>query len=345
MRFEFSLYSGVKGLHELKDAWLALANDVGTHFLHFPAWYEAELAARADDSGVYFISVKERGVLTAVLPFEATRIKKMRLSLPVMRLFYLNEMGVNDVLSRTPLAEYLKSLTAFMRSSLPYFCLIQWQCILKSGHAFSAGLPFHASHESKYLDLSSGAQGFWENYSKKFVRNVRRKERKATEQGALRLEVVNRLSGYEAAFNEFLKVEASGWKGEGGTSIAQQPSKLSFYRTLMNTSSEHAHINLLWLDDVCIAAQFSLRVGTTLYLLKIGFKEDFANISPGVLILTKLIDEYSEQAGISKISFVTGVGWIDSWHPSSDVVGVSYSASGRLLSGALVRILNNKKGS
>ncbi len=144
-----------------------------------------------------------------------------------------------------------------------------------------------------------------------------------------------------AAFEDFLVVEDSGWKGEGGTSIRKQPKKLAYYQRLLEFYGGLGicQINILYLADTAIAAQFGVRVGQRLFLLKIGFREDFAAISPGYLILYKLIEQSAAQGQIASVSFVTGVTWIDRWHPRHIPVGIFYLPNGRWYSALTVRAL------
>jgi hypothetical protein len=116
---------------------------------------------------------------------------------------------------------------------------------------------------------------------------------------------------------------------------------VKYYRHLL----EHfgrlglCRINLLFLGDTPIAAQFGIEVGGWLYLLKIGFLEDYAQYSPGNLMVYKLVQHHCEHTSLEAISFVTGVGWIDRWHPSAVQAGVFYTDCDSVLSKAAVRLL------
>src|SRR5512133_1021227 len=97
------LYRGRPGFDSLHDEWEAFACSHGSHFVHFPAWYGAELQ-RAGDERVYFLAVRgAQDELIAVLPLQHCRYPANGLGLPIVQLYYTNEMGVNDVLSRVPL--------------------------------------------------------------------------------------------------------------------------------------------------------------------------------------------------------------------------------------------------
>lgn len=335
------IFVGKSGFAELQPVWDKLASACGYHFLHYPVWYHAELEGRGDTNDVFFVALYDAGKLFAVLPFERIFLRKGRLSLPVMQLFYPNEMGVNDVVADRALAPYQKLLQTVMRRELPFFAFIRWQCVMENGCAVSLLPPDkkpRTTHASKYIDFSQGFTAFWDSYSSKFRKGLLKKLRKAEEQGELRLVCATSAEELPQAFDDFLAVEDSGWKGERGTSIKKQPKKLAFYQHLLKEYGERGicQINILYSNDVPIAAQFGVRVGRRLFLLKIGFREDYAAVSPGYLVLYKLVEQSSARGEIDSVSFVTGVNWIDRWHPRHLDVGIFYLGNGLWFSELMV---------
>lgn len=339
-----TVHVGAAGLAEIAPEWLQLAEQRGEHFLHFPGWYQAELLKGRSDHHVFFVTVRRDLELLAVLPFERQILKKGRLSLPILQLFYENEMGVNDIVTRVDLAPLLGAIKRALRATAGYFALIRWQCVLSSGHAMRYCHLTEAvkvTHASKYLEFAQGFDAFWAGYSSKFRKTLTKKIRKAEEGGTLKLVCVNHPDELNAAFDVFLTLEDSGWKGERGTSIRRQPVKLAYYEALLDAYGRAGkiQINLLYLDDQPLAAHIGVRLDKRLYLLKIGFREDFSAVSPGFIILYKLIEQMAQGGELTSISFVTGVDWIDRWHPAVDPAGVAYTDNGRFHSKVLVKAL------
>ncbi len=336
-----NVHRGTAGLAQISDRWLRLAGAAGDHFLHFPGWYQAELQNRPQDTLILFVTVSRDDELLAVLPFEKQILKKGRLEVPILQLFYQNEMGVDDILSQVDLAPMLGAIKKALRKSAGYFALIRWQCVLASGHATRychlASLV-KVTHASKYLAFEQGFDAFWAGYSSKFRKTLTKKIRKAEEGGVLRLRCVTNAQELPEAFDVFLALEDSGWKGERGSSIRKQPVKLAYHETLLDAYGRlgKIQINLLYLNDQPLAAHFGIRIGKRLYLLKIGFREDFAAVSPGFIILYKLIEQMSREGELTSISFVTGVDWIDRWHPGVDPAGVAYTDNGDFHSKILI---------
>ena len=333
-------YSGLEGFNRLSPEWFDLAISKATHFLHFPGWYQAELERSDSAKKVFFVAIYASANLVAVLPLELVSQRVRSIEIPLLQLFYPNEMGVNDIFTTIDLNPKLQEITQFLRRELPFFVLIKWQCVSED-RGTALGMSVRLSHSSKYLDFSSGADEFWGGYSKKFVKGLLKKSRKAEQLGNLRLECVRDVKALKAAFSVFLGVEDSGWKGDKGTSIIKQPDKLAYYQTLLSeySKAESCQINVLWLGGQPIAAQFGIVAGDALHLLKIGFDEQFSDVSPGYLILERLINYLASEGSVSRISFVTGVGWIDRWKPLGVNIGVFYSDNGSWWSKSIIRLI------
>lgn len=171
----------------------------------------------------------------------------------------------------------------------------------------------------------------------KLRRNLKRLRTQLEKDSAVRTEFITDSTLINQAFEEFLTVEASGWKSQGNaSSIASDDALTSFYRSVLNTntSNVHAHmvgaqdedlvafepqINLLWCDDICAAAQFGVRIGKKLNLLKIGYDERYSRFSPGYLLLQALLAD-AQAKGIETVSLVTSPEWANRWHPEQQSV-------------------------
>jgi len=343
MKKVVKVFKGSTGYTEIYDDWLMLSKRCATHFLHYPFWYGAELVSSPDKhSDVFFVAVYDGEKLVAVIPLERVKLEKYGLSLPVVELFYSNEMGVCDITAEIPLSDVVTDIQDALKKSTGFFLCIKTQGIPEHSLFDKKELTFgdsykKHSHQSKYIEFPLGSEAFWSSYNSKFRRNLKRKLSKATSQGELRLVSENSKAKLPEAFEIFLSVEGSGWKGKDRTSIELQTDKLNYYQYLLKHYGQEGlcHINLLYLSEKCIAAQFSILVGQTLYLLKIGYDEGYADISPGHILLQKLVDYGCETNKFGRISFVTGVSWIDRWKPLKENINVSYFFS----NGAVARMM------
>ena len=128
--------------------------------------------------------------------------------------------------------------------------------------------------------------------SSKARKDARRQARRLADLG--RLDYASLRDGdLEGAVEQFLALEAGGWKGRAGTALLGVASRAAFARTMMWHLGRQGRcrIERLALDGAPIAMTVILSCGRTDYLWKIAYAEDLSRFSPGVL----LVLEFSER--------------------------------------------------
>jgi CelD/BcsL family acetyltransferase involved in cellulose biosynthesis len=101
------------------------------------------------------------------------------------------------------------------------------------------------------------------------------------------------VEGTRAAFEVFLELELSSWKGENGTALRSDDEDAAFARRLIADLAAHrgASVALLRVDGKPIAAQVLLYSASMAYTWKTAFDAAFAKFSPGALLIDKVSDE------------------------------------------------------
>lgn len=101
-------------------------------------------------------------------------------------------------------------------------------------------------------------------------------------------------------FERMLAVEQSGWKGQQGTAIRDNPAELRFYTGIARAAAAAGalHLALLWHGDRLVAFELGVRGGRRLFLLKVGYDEAFADISAGYLLAAEHIRHCIEHPAI-----------------------------------------------
>jgi len=174
---------------------------------------------------------------------------------------------------------------------------------------------------SNWLPCDEGYEGLQKRLSGHFRRNLRRLGQRVEALGAVTYRAVCDPSQMQDAFDSFLEIEGSGWKGkEGeGTAIQCHADLLGFYRhlALAGSASGKCVINLLELDGRPIAAQFCLFSNGVLNLLKIGYSEELKHVSPGFVLLDRVLRDWGERDDVHAVSLVTDTAWQSIWRPVS----------------------------
>ena len=106
-----------------------------------------------------------------------------------------------------------------------------------------------------------------------------------------------------AAFEIFLALEASSWKGRRGTAILSRPDDARFARQFIGNLAERqsASVAVMRLDDRPIATQVLLYCGRTAYTWKPAYDAEFARFSPGALLIDRISDDLLEDPRIDAI--------------------------------------------
>ena len=122
--------------------------------------------------------------------------------------------------------------------------------------------------------------------SGRHAKEHRRLERRLAERGTLSYERLAQPTDWQAWFEEFLDLEASGWKGKAGSAISSKPEDREFFRRVVGQAATSGQLQMLAmrLNGRAIAMKLNLRARATSFSLKIAHDERYAQYSPGVLL-------------------------------------------------------------
>ncbi|BAU89622.1 hypothetical protein MPPM_1017 [Methylorubrum populi] len=122
------------------------------------------------------------------------------------------------------------------------------------------------------------------------LKDLRRRRRRLEEAGLLTVQSATEGAELERALEDFLSLEAAGWKGSSGTALRSRPQTEAFARALFRphgggeTAPVTVRADLLRLDGHTIAASLALISGKTAYLLKTAYDEGLRAQAPGLVL-------------------------------------------------------------
>ncbi len=121
---------------------------------------------------------------------------------------------------------------------------------------------------------------------------VKKRERGLEREGTVVFRTVRDGPTLEDDLDAFLKLEAAGWKGEAGTAILSTPSTERLYRDFARAAAQRGwlRLGLLELDGTLIAASYDCAFAGNAYLLKTTFSEAHGHLSPGLVMLARVLD-------------------------------------------------------
>lgn len=293
------------------------------------AWYQAYMEhLEADPDRAVFVLVHQGDELEAIIPLQKSRIRYCGILVPVLRTFRHSHFSLHDVLLDACLdhRHLVSELLAYLNSHADYACsVLQFDKfpddsaimdLMRNEESLSTSVI--AAGACDYLTVRS-SENLLGDLSRNFRRNLRKARNKLVKHASVEFLSTRETGNLRQFYEQFLEVEASGWKGPGGTrtAILLHPSLVAFYEHLLRAFGEsgHCEINLLRVDGATIAAQFALDVGDTYYVLKIGYDEKHAELAPGNTLLAHVIERLSKEETIRNVNLITDTAWHDKWRP------------------------------
>jgi CelD/BcsL family acetyltransferase involved in cellulose biosynthesis len=183
--------------------------------------------------------------------------------------------------------------------------------------AKAAGYPVGTweSLRSPYILLPRSWEEMQQRLHQKFRQNLRRRRKKLEEKGVVTLERYTQRAELDARLDEGFALEQSGWKGQRGTAVAQDPTVSAFYRMLAHNAADRGELILYFLrvGGTAAAFHYGLSVGGRYYLLKPGYDESLKECSPGQLLMEEVVKDCITR-GVTELDFLgPDMAWKRDW--------------------------------
>lgn len=138
-------------------------------------------------------------------------------------------------------------------------------------------------------------------FSSSTRKKLRQHRRRLGERGALEFRIVSEPEAVRAAFEEFLTLEAAGWKGRQHTALLSDAADAAFARAMIAGLAPRgdASIHALTLDGRPVSMQIVLRAGAAAFTWKTAYDEALQDCSPGTLLLEDYTAAFLADDGIA----------------------------------------------
>jgi CelD/BcsL family acetyltransferase involved in cellulose biosynthesis len=105
------------------------------------------------------------------------------------------------------------------------------------------------------------------------------------------------------ALEDFLRIEASGWKGERGTALASREDHARFFRAVCTAFAAADRLQLLELNagGRAVALQCNLLANGTVFHFKIGYDAQYARYSPGLQLEREAVDLFHGRTSLKSM--------------------------------------------
>lgn len=151
----------------------------------------------------------------------------------------------------------------------------------------SASCIFNQSLRPKLASDLDGKVYLERALSSSSRKKLRQHRRRLVERGTLHFSILTDADALKRAFEDFLALEASGWKGRYGTALLSRTADAQFARALITAlaAQGEAAIHMLTLDGRPVSMQIVLRAGPAAFTWKTANDEALHDVSPGMLLL------------------------------------------------------------
>lgn len=133
----------------------------------------------------------------------------------------------------------------------------------------------------------------------------RRRERGLSEIGRLEYDALGPDDDAGVWIEEFLQLEASGWKGRESSALASNESERGYFKVIATEAFRRGRLAMLALrlDGRPIAYKCDFLAGRGSFCFKIAFDENYAHYSPGMLL---------EIENVRRLHAQSRIEWVDS---------------------------------
>jgi CelD/BcsL family acetyltransferase involved in cellulose biosynthesis len=187
---------------------------------------------------------------------------------------------------------------------------------LRTAHRRRAGVVVRQVPGAPTIPLSPGWTAPEGLLSKRRASDMRRARRRAEAVGPVSFEVLTPTPvELQPLLDEAVETEAAGWKSSRGSALKADARRLDFFGRYARGAAERDELRLCFMriDGRAVAMQLAVEWRDSLWLLKIGYDEDFGRCSPGMLLLLEST-RWAANRGLRSVELLgTPAPWTEMW--------------------------------
>ena len=317
-------HRGLDGLSALESDWrrltAALPDPAAHHLFEVQRAWAACLRADAD---LRYLALTDGEQVRAICPVQAGRQRVLGVPTGVWTLTLGRPDFLQDVLCPPGEAErvLLPLAASHLQRAGSARALVMgrvlarsaaWRCLASVGRLRRSATLTEPCDE---FDCRESFETLRGRLSRNFRGNLRKARNKLAALAGVEFANVAAPVSREAAFETFLALEESGWKGGLGTRTALRFSDrlVAFYRAIAALPA--CEFNCVSAEGRCIASQLCVRTGGEYMVVKIAYDQQYERVAPGQLLMEWVLERCCRDPGVERLSLVTGSSWHADWRP------------------------------
>jgi CelD/BcsL family acetyltransferase involved in cellulose biosynthesis len=322
-KLTFRVFQGLEGLRSIAELWdRVLASIEQPEFFYRYVWYETALTTwPADAALTYFVVAYRDETPVAICPLQLSESRAFGLPIRVLSTLDPHAISYSDfVCAPNAHADLLTALIEELRSSkqIGWDLLTLPKCYHTAAVAPTAdrlasvpGVLRHLREVCYYFPTEAGMDVNYARMSRGGRQHLKKCRKQLGQIGEVEFLWTRDPALLPDFFEQFLALEASGWKGAEGTAIKCNPTLVRFYAGLMTAFGESGdcEINLMRVGGQNVAGDFALLSAGTWNQLKMAYDEEFRKNSPGYVLLDGMFSRLCEDEGVRSANILTGADW------------------------------------
>jgi CelD/BcsL family acetyltransferase involved in cellulose biosynthesis len=283
-------------------------------------------------------SVDGRKQLTGLWAFSLGRPRRSMLPLPVMRApAFSHSYLATPVIDRDRLDETLDAMLDGVAESHVLPKIMSLDTMGSGGPTYDALVRvlaargtgpcvFEQVQRPRLASELDGKAYLEKALSSSTRKKLRQHRRKLSEKGTLTSSIATSAEDVGKAVDEFLAMEAAGWKGRQGTAIASNTADAAFMRGAMAALAESgsAAVHSIHLDGKPVSMQIVARAGAVAFTWKTAYDEAFHDFSPGMLLLEDYTTAFLADKSIAFVDSCSfdDTGFMSAWQERQSVADI-----------------------
>lgn len=306
-----------------RERWAALhesERDAAAHPAWITAWLRAYVLPQRRDVRLFVCRCEQQ--LLAVLPFEvlpsiAPWCRTCELRMPAD----IPLEGASLALPASELPRVFDALFGLRLEGAGRPSILTFDKVDET-HAVLRQEGLHCLREEvtprSVIECGQGYDRLLEELGGNFRGNLRKSRNKLEKLIVVRFDELTSAAEVADGIARFVDVERRSWKAREGTDLANDPSMQEFFSFALTRLAEsgQAVVHLLQAGGSDLAALLALRFGDRLDVHKISFDDRYADMSPGNLLLERVMRDAAPRLGITRVNLVTHLPWHARWKPS-----------------------------
>ena len=326
----------------LVDRWHELARGAMEPNPFFEPEFVLPAVAHLAHEGVRLLTVSEGSALRVCLPVEVVRLRGQHGPSILRSWIHKYCFLGTPLIDQTTGPEATKALSRLL---LWYRPLLVLGAVATDGRVLEA-LDRHLARRGRRLyryDESQRAlltdRPSLQGGAPALAKVERRRRAAERELGPLRFVDRTTPDGVE----QFLAIEASGWKGREGTALLSRPGDATFFRQMCAGFAESNRLEVRALvtpDGAVMAMSVRIRAGEGLFSFKVGYDEAFRRHGPGRLLAVDAVEQFAAQSAATWVDSCTDPGntFLETLYPGRRHLASIIVGSEGVVAGAIGRV-------